>query len=115
LALVLMLPAISIADSYMTGGRLAQFVHDHELFLDKKADNKETKYALYYQGYITGASDILMALGKIPASMPVNQFSAIVEKYTNDHPELWDKPASQLILQAINRFFSDAATKEPIN
>jgi len=55
-----------------------------------------------FRGYVAGVQDASNGhLFCVPEDVPLSQASAVVEKYLSDNPRLWNKPAKDLVANAL--------------
>jgi hypothetical protein len=58
-----------------------------------------------YLGYVTGFADATLALYEMPSGVTVGQVCAVVGKYLDAHPKLWNLPACNLVKSALIEAF----------
>ena len=60
----------------------------------------------FYTGYVAGICDANMrTLFHIPEGATIGQACDVVGKWLDRHPEEWNKPAKQLVVQALKEAF----------
>jgi hypothetical protein len=108
LALVVLLVLVFMqgqagADSY-TGNMLVKQMLEYE-----KADGNmiSNLYSVgYYAGYISGVSSAQnRILFEFPEGVNMGQICAVVSKYLKNHPEIWNKSAIDLVVDALMEAF----------
>jgi hypothetical protein len=67
----------------------------------------------YFMGYVAGVFDVtcLLNLFSTPTNVTQGQICAIVVKYLNEHPEEWNQPAFNLIINALHKSFPPVENK----
>jgi hypothetical protein len=105
LLLVFMQGQARAATIYYTGNNLVEMMREYDkgLVVDPST-RKEDVYT--YVGYIVGVSDALSnLLWDAPKEVNIGQICAIVSKYLKNHPEKWNTPAVQLVVDALQEAF----------
>jgi len=60
----------------------------------------------FYSGYVAGIADAFgELLFDIPAGVNLKQIKAIVSKYIDDNPTEWNKPAKEIVINALKKAF----------
>ncbi len=60
----------------------------------------------FYTGYVAGVCDANMLIRfNIPEGVTIGQVCDITGKWLDKHPEKWNKPAHQLVIQAVKESF----------
>jgi len=90
-------PAVA---NFYDGNKLHDFMRDYEL-LEAKSPDADMKNAFFYAGYVAGISDAYNDLICKPENTQLGQLWGVVAKYLKAHPERWNRPASELILVAL--------------
>jgi hypothetical protein len=91
-AVLLLLASSSASADYFTGNDLNQ----HLLSSERLAD------IAMFRGYVAGVQDVFNGqLFCVPEDVPLSQASAVVKKYLSDNPQLWNKPAKELVVDSL--------------
>ena len=108
LAFSLMVAVVSASGQVQTSSGL------HDDWIDYQKTEMETATTAgdamdtgLYVGYVMASADFMMAAGLLDMSKIASlaQLCAIVGKYLDDHPELWDRPAEGLVVEALEQAF----------
>ncbi len=95
-----------IQAQFLSGNDLVEYMRDYEQLLQKNLPDlgPTSAGAGLFIGYVIGVVDA--TLHGIPVGTSRQQIGAVVVKYMNNHPELWARPASELVGKAVIEAFN---------
>ena len=82
------------------------YFFDGNTFRQELLESNDPRFIFMARGYIAGISEMLN--GKTycsPGDIPMSQLVAVVSKYFNEHPDLWQYPAKNLVQEALEESF----------
>ena len=104
LALALLLPTGSALAYFYSGNDLREPLREYRN-AERKAENTDYSKAWEFRGYILGVYDANESQYCMPRDAGSHQLMAVVAKYIEDNPQLWNEPASDLVERAIKSAF----------
>lgn len=105
LFLALALPSIGNA-AYWPGHRLKELIDAHDRTLSGNTQAVDYQKVGQLYGFVIGASDAVSGvLICLRPNAKVDQSVEIVKRYFKNHPEIWDQPAANLVIEALSQEF----------
>ena len=86
------------------GNDLAKLMKEYEK-AEAKDPNTNYMEVRHYGGYILGVHDATTSLYGDKGKVTIQQMLSIVAKYLKAHPEKWNGPASDLVVEALKEAF----------
>lgn len=103
----LLLPGISNATiSFWDGYQLKEWSDAVDRIAHNTTNSTDFLNNGYFTGYIVGVAEMLDGLIIcVPSGVKVGQLRGIVQKYIKANPEKWNRPAGELVLDALKPAF----------
>jgi hypothetical protein len=92
------------ADYFVVGNDLVEYMREYEK-IERGDTSAMLSLASRYTGYVTGVYDATRFQYSYPPNVTRGQLCAIVAKYLKEHPERWNQPASDLVIEALKQAF----------
>jgi hypothetical protein len=91
----------------LSGNELVQLMREYEKAErnDKSADWRK---AGEYLGYVMGFYDATWFFYAAPQNITAGRVTAVVAAFLNQHPEKWNRPAWDLVMEALREAFPKA-------
>ena len=113
IAFVLLISPVADAGFY-TGQKLVEDWNAYKMMSKPKPlkSSKLLQGMAHYMGYVVGVIDSNSDLIFIPPDVTVERLFKAVGKYLDTHPEEWQEPAVNLVLQALLEHLAREESKE---
>lgn len=92
------------AKELLTGNELVQLMREYEKG-ERKAKSTDWHKAGQYQGYVMGFYDATWFFYADLKKIDAGRIAAVVAKFLNKHPEKWNRPAWDLVMEALQETF----------
>ena len=90
------------AQLFFNGNQLVESMREYDKFKQGISNYNSFDNGIF-MGYVIGVCDVMHA--KLPDGTIIGQVAEVVAKYLKEHPELWTRPAHELVRQAIIEAF----------
>jgi hypothetical protein len=91
---------------YYKGTHLKKLADAYDRMEQGYPRDTDTEYLMGLYGYVMGVVDSNRnSVLCVPLGVSVKQASAVVVKYLNNNPELWEKNANELVINALAPVF----------
>jgi len=105
LAVFFLASTVEAQQYFHDGNDLAKLMKEYEK-AEAKDPNTNYMEVRHYGGYILGVHDATTSLYGDKGKVTIQQMLSIVAKYLRAHPEKWNGPASDLVVEALKEAFA---------
>jgi hypothetical protein len=95
------------ARELLSGNELVQLMREYEK-AERKDKSTNWLKAGEYLGYVTGFYDATWFFYADPQNITAERVAAVVAKFLNQYPDKWDRPAWDLVMEALREAFPKA-------
>jgi hypothetical protein len=91
----------------LSGNELVQLMREYEK-AERNAKTTDWRKAGEYRGYVMGFYDATWFFYADPENITSGRVAAVVAAFLKQHPEKWDRPAWDLVMEALQEAFPKA-------
>lgn len=95
------------AKELLSGNELVQLMREYEK-AERNDKSANWHKAGEYLGYVMGFYDATWFFYADPQNITEGQVAAVVAEFLNQHPEKWNRPAWDLVMEALQEAFPKA-------
>jgi hypothetical protein len=104
LAVFFLASTVEAQQVFHDGNDLVKLMKEYEK-AEAKDPNTNYMEVRHYGGYILGVHDATTILYGDMGGVPIQQILGIVSRYLKTHPDKWNGPASDLVIEALKEAF----------
>ena len=91
----------------LSGNELVQLMREYEK-AERRDRSTDWRKAGEYRGYVTGFYDATWFFYAAPDNITAARIAAVVATFLKQNPEKWDRPAWDLVMEALREAFPKA-------